>query len=193
MGMPNSKRSKHPVLRGRKLILEQFSRQKINSRYLGWLSEPIVNYYSRRRNSPVPNFTEAIAYMQNLGPDEDVFSIIHVEHGHVGNIGYGPIDWDNSHSQIGIMIGEQKLWSQGIGTEAVYLVTKYLFTEKKLHRVEAGTANVAFVRLTEKLGWTIEGTERDRFRINNAFVSETIVSQLDHEFRIIPNLEPKAP
>ena len=192
MGIPESKTPTLPVLRGRNLALERFSQQNINPKYLGWLSEPIVNYYSRRRNAPVPDFKEAIVYMQNLGPNEEVFSILHNEHGHVGNIGYGPIDWNNSHSQIGIMIGEQELWSQGIGTEAVYLVTKYLFTEKKLHRVEAGSANTAFVRLAEKLGWTVEGVERDRFRIENTFVSETLVSQLNHEFRLIPSLEPKA-
>lgn len=131
--------------------------------------------------------------MQNLGPNEEVLSIFHNEHGHVGNIGYGPIDWNNSHSQIGIMIGERSLWSRGIGTEAVYLVTKFLFNEKKLHRVEAGTANIAFIQLTKKLGWTVEGVERDRFRVDASFVSETLVSQLSHEFRIIQELEPETP
>ena len=138
----------------------------------------------------VQGFEEAMTYIRKQGPDEAVFSIHHPDYGHVGNISYGPIEWENLRSQLGIMIGEHQLWSRGIGTEAVYLVTKFLFTKKKLHRVEAGTANIAFVKLAEKLGWTIEGVERDRFRIDDSFVSETLLSQLYNEFRVMPELEP---
>ena len=46
------------------------------------------------------------------------------------------------------------------------------------------------LKLAEKLGWTIEGVERDRFRIDDSFVSETLLSQLYNEFRVMPELEP---
>ena len=188
--MFTSTRPKHPVLKGRNLTLEEFTPDKINAKYLEWLNNPIVNYYTRRRHMSVQGFEEALAYIRSQGSGEAVFAIQHPEHGHVGNISYGPIEWEYLRSQLGIMIGEHNLWSRGIGTEAVYLVTKFLFTEKKLHRVEAGTANIAFVKLAEKLGWTIEGVERDRFRLDDSFVSETLLSQLHNEFRVMAELEP---
>ena len=96
-------------------------------------------------------------YLNGLRADEVVLGIHHREHGHVGNIKYGPIDWDNRSADISIMIGEPAVWGQGVGAEAVYLVNKYLFEECGLQRIDAGTRNPAFVALVKKLGWTVEG------------------------------------
>lgn len=180
-----------PILRGRHLELRPFSEDMISESYLKWLSEPIVNYYSRRRNAPVQSVDDVLGYLRSLGPNEGIFAIYDAASGHVGNIGYGPIEVEHSRSQLGIMVGEHKMWGKGIGTEAVYLVSKFLIQEKKVHRVEAGTANPAFTRITQKLGWRIEGVERDRFHLDGKYIDETLLGLLDHEFVVRPELEPE--
>lgn len=177
------------TLVGRSIVLRPFTVDQISDKYLAWLTDPAVNHFSRRRDMPPETAANAIAYLQSRGPEERVFAIVHRDLGHVGNISYGPIDRTNQRSQVGIMIGEPNAWGIGIGTEAVYLITRHLFEDHNLHRVEAGSSNPAFTRLAEKLGWVVEGVERERARIGGKFFSETLVSQLHHEFVRRPELE----
>ncbi len=177
------------ILEGRTVVLRPFSVDMITERYLAWLTDPIVNHYSRRRNMPPETASNAIAYLNSRGPEEKVFGIFHKELGHVGNIGYGPIDRINQRSHIGVMIGEPKAWGRGIGPEAVYLVTRHLFEDRALHRVEAGSANPAFVRLAQKIGWTVEGVLRQRAKIGAEYFSETLVAQLRDDFVRRPEYE----
>jgi [ribosomal protein S5]-alanine N-acetyltransferase len=177
---------------GRSIVLRPFTVDQITDRYRAWLTDPVVNYFSRRRNMPPETAANAVAYLQSRGPEEKIFAILHADFGHVGNISYGPIDRVNERSQVGIFIGEPKAWGRGIGTEAVYLVARHLFEDQNLHRVEAGSSNPAFIRLSEKLGWVVEGVERDRTKIDGNYFSETLVAQLRHEFDRRPEFEPAA-
>lgn len=104
---------------------------------------------------------EAAAYLSTRGQDEVILAIETPEEGHVGNIKFGPIDREDSRADIAILIGERSVWGKGIGEEAVYLVTRHLFENEGLARVDAGTTNPAFLRLVEKLGWRRETESGD--------------------------------
>ena len=135
--MFTSTRPKHPVLKGRNLTLEEFTPDKINAKYLEWLNNPIVNYYTRRRHMSVQGFEEALAYVRGQGSGEAVFAIQHPEHGHVGNISYGPIEWEYLRSQLGIMIGAVNFIKSlnYIGRFDVYLVYHICIRIPILHLV----------------------------------------------------------
>ena len=177
-------------LTGRTVVLRPFTLEMISERYLAWLTDPVVNHYSRRRNMPPETAANAIAYLESRGPEEKVFAIIHQDLGHVGNTSYGPIDRINDRSTIGIMIGEPEAWGRGIGSEALYLLTRHLFEDLGVHRVEAGSANPAFARLAQKVGWSIEGIARERARVGSEYFTETHLAQLSHEFVRRPEFEP---
>ena len=173
----------HPVLVGRTLRLAPFTAEHISTAYLAWLSDPEVNRYSRRVTQGPVSRTDAKDYMTGLAPDEIVLIICHAEHGHVGNIKYGPVDWSDKSADISILIGERKCWGQGIGSEAIYLVSRYLFGEMGLIRVHAGTCNPAFIRTVEKLGWRIEDVKLAHVRIGEQRMDYTLLAQERREFR----------
>jgi RimJ/RimL family protein N-acetyltransferase len=64
--------------------------------------------------------------------------------------------------EIGIEIDDESLRGQGIGREAVALLTAHLFEREAAHRVQATTDvdNAAMRRVLEVLGFTDEGTLR---------------------------------
>jgi RimJ/RimL family protein N-acetyltransferase len=70
------------------------------------------------------------------------------------------------------------------------LVTRHLFQQEGLHRVEANTCNPAFVRCDEKLGWTQEGRLRERFLCGKERVDYLWMGLLKRDFKTIPAYEP---
>jgi RimJ/RimL family protein N-acetyltransferase len=171
--------------------LAPFTASDITPRYLGWLGDPEVNRYSRRLGMTTTE-EEARRYLTSLGAEEMILRIDTPGHGHVGNIKYGPIDRANSRADISIVIGERSVWGQGIATAAIYLVTRWLFAGG-LNRVEAGSANPAFLAAVARLGWRVEGVQRQRVRVGDSLLDWTLVSQLRSEFVKFPALEPVEP
>lgn len=178
-----------PRLVGRHVDLRPFDAGQIHDRYVAWLNDPSVNEYSRRAGGRRIDAAEARRYLEGLGRDEVVLAIHHREHGHVGNVKYGPVDRDNRRADISILVGEPAVWSRGVGAEAVYLVTRHLFEEVGLNRVDAGSSNPAFLRMVRKLGWTVEGVLRQRIRTAEGYRDHTLVAQLAEEFERRPEFE----
>ena len=175
---------------GPHIRLREFKVEDIGPRYLGWLSDPVVNRYSRRSVICDPVTTaDAEAYLSSMAHEEKILAIEMPSHGHVGNIKYGPIDRANSRADISILIGEKSSWGKGVGAEAVYLVSRYLFEIKEINRLEAGSANPAFISLVRKLGWTVEGRLRQYVRLADGFHDWTLLSNLQSEFQPIQYFE----
>ncbi len=185
MTIPNP----HPELFGSIVTLRIFDTDQIHEKYIDWLNDPIVNRFSQRGRGRPTGKKDAENYLSNLKADEVVLGIYVEPHGHVGNVKYGPIDWANSLADISIMIGEPAVWGSNVGSEAVYLVSKYMFETLGLNRVEAGSNNPAFLRLVEKLGWRVEGILRQRIKTSDGFIDHTLVSQLSEEFKQLPAYE----
>ncbi len=54
---------------------------------------------------------------------------------HIGNCMYYDIDWKNSETEIGIMIGDRNYWGQGYGTDSVRTLLSHIFSATSLLRV----------------------------------------------------------
>ncbi len=176
-------------IRGRRVTLRRFGEPEISDRYLGWLSDAEVNRYSRRQGRSPVTADQARAYLTALRPDEVILGIHTRNKGHVGNVKYGPIDRANGRADISILLGERGVWGCGIGSEAIYLVTRHLFQAEGLHRVDAGSNNPAFLRLVEKLGWRQEGVLRDYVQRDGRWHDHVLVSLLSREFQPMPGYE----
>ncbi|MBF0235849.1 MAG: GNAT family N-acetyltransferase, partial [Desulfamplus sp.] len=142
-----------------------------------WLNDPYVNQYSGRKKSPT-DFENLKNYLNCLPKDAFVLAICLVSSGmHIGNIKYGPIDWPNRCCEIEIIIGEKGEWGKGYGSEAIYLVSKHLFQNVDMNRVEAKSVNPGFAcSVTEKLGWSQEGELRERFFCGGKFINYSYFS-----------------
>lgn len=174
-----------PFIAGKKVELRPFTSDLFSEKYLEWLNDPEVNEYSRRLIGPT-NDLSSRKFIDCLGQDEHILAIFLKGSGeHVGNIQFGSINWKDSCAEIRIVVGDKNVWGKGVGTEAIYLVTKHLFEVAGLNRVEANTCNPAFEKCMSKLGWTKEGTMRQKFYLNKKFHDYHFYSILAKDFLVI--------
>ena len=77
-------------------------------------------------------------------------------------------------------------WKQGIMTEAVQELLRFVFEVRNLHRVEARVrmGNDASMRVLQKLGFQEEGILREFLFLNNQFFDIKIFSLLKREYQI---------
>lgn len=161
------------------ITLLPFTEADITDRYIGWLNDPEVNRYSRRRDLPPSDAAAALKYLRASGDTAPIWKI-GVAGDHVGNI-QASLDEHNRRADISIVIGERSVWGKGVGAAAVYTLSRHLFS-RGLHRVDAGTCNPAFVRLVEKLGWVLEGRQRQRVMLGGVLHDYWLLAQLASEF-----------
>lgn len=80
----------------------------------------------------------------------------------------GPIDRNHNTAEIGIMIGDQDAWGQGIGTAAVQLVMDIAREDLSLRRITAGCykSNVGSWKAFTKAGFVIEAERPKHFLLD---------------------------
>jgi RimJ/RimL family protein N-acetyltransferase len=80
----------------------------------------------------------------------------------IGGTGLHPIDYRNSHTGFGILIGEKEEWGKGHGTEATTLMVDFAFQTLNLNRVwlHVFEDNLRGQRAYEKAGFRKEGVLR---------------------------------
>jgi [ribosomal protein S5]-alanine N-acetyltransferase len=82
--------------------------------------------------------------------------------GHIGNVNVY-VDENNKVADIGILLGDKKVWGHGYGTEAWKAVCEYLLLDLNLRKVTAGTsANNAGMRGIMRSVGMIEDGKRAR-------------------------------
>ncbi len=81
----------------------------------------------------------------------------------------------------GIFRGEDR--GQGVGTEALRLMSAYLFEAKPIERLQLviGKSNIASRRIAEKCGYQFEGTMRKQGFINGEYIDQVMYSLLRSE------------
>ena len=100
----------------------------------------------------------------------------------LGVLAFHAIDWKNRSGELGIFIGEKRLWGKGYGTEAFRALVRFGFRELNLNRVylRVYEENARAIRSYEKIGFKIEGRLRqDRF--HDGRYSDTLVMGLLRE------------
>jgi [ribosomal protein S5]-alanine N-acetyltransferase len=145
------------------LLFLPFRREHVSVRYLAWLNDAEVNRYSRRRFVRTTE-EDAFRFLTSLGPTDQIMAITLKANGeHIGNLQLGPVDLEESHGEVRILIGEKSQWGKGYATQAIHGACCYYFRALGLHRVEAMSCNPGFIRAVLRLGWKEEGRLRERF------------------------------
>lgn len=78
---------------------------------------------------------------------------------YLGGCGINQVDFKNSHVMIGIFIGDPAYWGKGYGTEALKLLTKFVFEEMNIHKIKLGvySFNERAIKCYKKVGFIEEG------------------------------------
>jgi RimJ/RimL family protein N-acetyltransferase len=171
------------------VYLKPFTTVDIHPAYLAWLNDNDVNQYSQRRGRTSTR-EDAQRFLSGLSANDRVLGIHLTSDGrHIGNIQYTIINEPSRVAEIRIMIGDKSVWGKGHGSEAIYVLTKFLFEKHNMRRLEANTFNPAFVKCMEKLGWTQEGRQRERFQFDGRYLDFIWFGLLNTEFKPIAKFE----
>jgi len=152
--------AKSEVIGTSRLLLEPFSEKYLTQRYVNWLNDAEVVQFSQQRWIQ-HSLNSCRDYMNSFEGTPNYFWAV------VSRVpGEGPIgtmtsyvDLQNGVADIGILIGEKRLWGKGYGTEAFLSAAGFLFHDAGMRKVTAGTvgANTGMLKIMEKAGMREDG------------------------------------
>lgn len=156
--------AKSEVIETRRLILEPFSEKYLTQRYVSWLNDPEVVRFSQQRWIE-HRLDSCREYMNSFEGTPNYFWAVvshAAEDGHIGTM-TSYIDLQNGIADIGILIGEKRLWGKGYGLEAFLAAAGFLFRDGGIRKVTAGTvaANKGMLKIMERAEMKQDGR---RFR-----------------------------
>lgn len=93
--------------------------------------------------------------------------------------------WTHGDGWIGIGIGERAYWGRGYGTDAMRVMLRYAFTELNLYRISLNVFdyNVRAIRSYEKVGFVLEGRQRQAMRRDGRCWDMVFMSILRDEWK----------
>jgi len=101
----------------------------------------------------------------------------------VGLMGLKGTDRDNHKTEIGYWLSSD-LQGKGIVTKSCYRLTKYLFENMAMNRIQirVGVANVKSKKIPKRLGYKFEGIERCGELLLSGYTDLEVYSMLKSEF-----------
>lgn len=107
------------------------------------------------------------------------------EDGPVGMIGLKDIDWKNgTASGLGMRIAKKEIRTRGLATDAWMTLMRYAFDELRLNRINGSALayNSASLRVCEKVGFKVEGTQRQAVYKNGEFFDLVMMGCLKEDY-----------
>lgn len=162
------------TLIGNLVVLKPISLDYCNEKYVGWLNDNDVNkYLDTKWNKQDLESVMDFVKNQQESVDSVLFAIL-CKDGmeHIGNIKIGPVHPHYHYADISYFIGEKRLWGNGVASEAIGLVTKYAFENLGLHKIEAGTYEMAVGSQKALLnnGFKLEAVIKDAAVFDGEFI-----------------------
>lgn len=172
---------------GRDVYLRLLEMSDCGERYLTWLRDPEVNRFLETRFVEQTDATirDFVSEMRK-GPDNYLFGIVLLKtEQHIGNIKVGAVNHIHKHCEVGYFIGDRSMWGKGIATEAIRLATQFAFERLGLHRCAAvvDVDNPASARALERVGYSREGTMREKLFMNGTWNDQFLYGILRAEFK----------
>lgn len=113
------------------------------------------------------------------------YTIVTEEDGAVGMIGLRDIDWKNgTASGLGMRIARKEIRTKGLATDAWMTLMRYAFDELRLNRINGSALayNKASLRVCEKVGFKVEGTQRKAVYKNGEYVDLILMGCLKSDY-----------
>lgn len=173
------------MIKSERLFLVPFREEFIQDRYLGWLNNSDLMRFSEQRYLKHTR-ESCLNYLNSfIGTEHLYLAIFDLEtKEHIGNIN-AYIDSRNQIADMGILIGGQGN-KKGLGFEAWGALMSYLFLEKNIRKITAGTMekNIPMLKIMEKSHMITEGVRRKQFLYQEEEVDVVLAGILKSEFLI---------
>ncbi len=161
-------------LEGKRIYLRDVNIDDVNDNYYRWINDSDVIRYTESRFYP-QSLSDIKKYVEQTRTDTDsVFLaiILNEDNSHIGNIKIHRINWIHRHAEMSILIGEKSCWGQGLGPEAIGLVTEYAFNNLNLYKVyaECYANNKSSIEAFQKAGFEREGSLKEHYFFNGVYI-----------------------
>jgi RimJ/RimL family protein N-acetyltransferase len=150
----------------------------VTDRYVSWLNDPAINRYLESRYVVhTLESTRTFVAGTLAHPDVLFLGIRHRALGqHVGNI---KIEINRRHGlgEVGILIGEQAVHGQGVGTDAISTLAGIARDELGVRKLSAGcyASNKGSERAFVKAGFVVEGQRPEHFLLDGKSEALTLL------------------
>jgi len=178
---------RRPFLVGKDVYLRPLEVSDVDGPYLAWLNDHEVTRFLEAGHTP--STRESLRrYVESAAnaPDTVMLAIVDkASDAHVGNIKLARIHPLHRRADMGIMIGDKRVRGRGYGREALELILDYAFERLNLNKVYLGVdaENTGAVTMYERVGFVLEGTQRQHLFRDGAFRDSHVMSILRDEFR----------
>lgn len=152
---------------------EMMNDSYIESMIGGW-SFPISMYEQVKWFEKVYNDKNNLRFAIVLQTNNDVIGMANLTN----------IDWKNRTAFHGMKLSSKTPKGEGIGTDTVMALMKYVFEELQLNRLDGAIIeyNKASMALYKKCGWKIEGNRRKSIYKKNKYHDNILVGILREEY-----------
>lgn len=161
--------NRNVLIKGRMIFLKPITRNEITKRYVCWLNDKDVNRFLEcRHKKQTKRDIYAYINMTRRKPGCDIFAIFTKKNReHIGNLGLFECNPHHGYVVYGIMIGNKRAQSMGLGGEASFLLVEYLFRDPTVRKICANiySKNISACRLLENIGFVKEGVARAQVRL----------------------------
>lgn len=177
-------------LQGRQVRLQSFTAAHTEDPvYHGWLTDYEVVKTINRPDylKPVP-MDEVRRYCAAvMASPTDIFLAIHLasDGRFVGTLRVSGLNQHAGTADIGILVGDRKVWGTGVATDAIRTIGAYLFNSIGMRKLTAGVmaVNPPMLKVFNRLGFHEEGVRRLQDRYEDGYCDHIYLGCFKDEFR----------
>lgn len=159
------------MLKGQKTSIRPMEDDDIDTMYQ-WYNDQEVNLWSSGAwplNTLQSKDQLAVKFLDG-SPDMYRYAILDESDLLIGSIGFKDVNMPGRSATLYVVIGDKTYWGKGYGTDALITFSRFLFAQWNFHRISLDTwdGNVRAIRAYEKVGFKLEGRQREaRFVLGN--------------------------
>lgn len=146
------------VISGERLYLCQFTESDITADYIRWLNDPEVVRFSNQRFRRHDE-KSCLDYLRSFADSDNLFLAVRLSDDKrlIGTM-TAYVSSQHGTADMGLLIGERRLWGRGFGLEAWNLLLNCLLQDRRLRKITAGTlrCNLGMARIMERSGMHVE-------------------------------------
>lgn len=177
-------------IQGQRCYLRGLTLQDAEGDYLVWLNDFEVTRFLEVGRKPIPLEALQDLLRHVMTEENSVWLAICDQETdkHIGNIVLHSIHPVHRRANLGIMIGDRAAWGKGFATEATDLVVNYAFRRLNLNSIWLGVLadHSAAIKVYEKVGFRVDGREREAWWADGAFHDVLHMSILAREYWAVP-------
>jgi RimJ/RimL family protein N-acetyltransferase len=175
-----------PVIETKRLLIVPFAEEYLTTRYVSWLNDPEVVHYSEQRFQQ-HTLESCRAYWHSFKGRPHYFWAIITRTDppeHIGNMN-AYVDPLHFVADMGILIGDRRVWGQGYGSEAWQAGCNYLLSQNDIKKITAGTLSVnkAMLKVMRQAGMRQDNQRPSRQVFFEDQVVELVYMVLERENR----------